>query len=35
MKRTVTLVSKEQAEVGHRFRVVNIPLKNGKEKRLK
>jgi len=28
------LVSKEQAEVGHRFRVVNITLKNGKEKRL-
>ena len=25
MKRIVTLVSKEQAEVGHRFRVVNIP----------
>ena len=25
MKRTVTLLSKEQAEVGHRFRVVNIP----------
>ena len=24
-KRTVTLLSKEQAEVGHRFRVVNIP----------
>jgi uncharacterized protein (UPF0179 family) len=25
VKRIVTLVSKEQAEVGHRFRVVNIP----------
>ena len=33
MKKIVTLVSKEQAEVGHRFRVISI-LKNGKERRL-